>query len=350
MSGDFSDDEAFDHARRHRPRARPGAGHRRQHRLLPVDPAVVLPGGLPAARRAGLAVGRRRTGPWRPVAPGRHREAVRARPGQRAGAQRRRRGRLPRRTRCSASTTTWARRRSRTSWRCGSPTSCTSRSGTRNYVDHVQITMAEDIGIGGRAGYYDGIGAARDVIQNHLLQLLALTAMEEPVSLRRRRTCAPRRRRCCRRSGCRRTWRPATARGQYAAGLAGRAEGRRLPRGGRHLALDSATETFAAIELRRRHPPLGGRAVLPAHRQAARPAGHRDRRRLQARAAPAVRVDRHRGARPERAGDAGAARRGRHDPVRLQGARGDDGGARRDDGLRVRRTRSPSPRPRPTSG
>jgi glucose-6-phosphate 1-dehydrogenase len=49
-------------------------------------------------------------------------------------------------------------------------------------VDHVQITMAEDIGIGSRAGYYDGIGAARDVIQNHLLQLLALVAMEEPVS------------------------------------------------------------------------------------------------------------------------------------------------------------------------
>jgi glucose-6-phosphate 1-dehydrogenase len=51
-----------------------------------------------------------------------------------------------------------------------------------NYVDHVQITMAEDIGLGGRAGYYDGIGAARDVIQNHLLQLLAFTAMEEPVA------------------------------------------------------------------------------------------------------------------------------------------------------------------------
>ncbi|OAH12207.1 glucose-6-phosphate dehydrogenase [Streptomyces jeddahensis] len=50
----------------------------------------------------------------------------------------------------------------------------------RSFVDHVQITMAEDIGIGGRAGYYDGIGAARDVIQNHLLQLMALTAMEEP--------------------------------------------------------------------------------------------------------------------------------------------------------------------------
>ena len=51
-----------------------------------------------------------------------------------------------------------------------------------NYVDHVEITMAEDIGIGGRAGYFDGIGIARDVIQNHLLQLLALTAMEEPTS------------------------------------------------------------------------------------------------------------------------------------------------------------------------
>ena len=51
-----------------------------------------------------------------------------------------------------------------------------------NYVDNVQITMAEDIGIAGRAGYYDGIGAARDVIQNHLLQLLALTAMEKPLS------------------------------------------------------------------------------------------------------------------------------------------------------------------------
>ena len=51
-----------------------------------------------------------------------------------------------------------------------------------HYVDHVQITMAEDIGLAGRAGYYDGIGAARDVIQNHLLQLLALTTMEEPLS------------------------------------------------------------------------------------------------------------------------------------------------------------------------
>ncbi|MCW2678867.1 MAG: glucose-6-phosphate 1-dehydrogenase [Frankiales bacterium] len=49
------------------------------------------------------------------------------------------------------------------------------------HVDSVQITMAEDVGIGTRAGFYEGTGAARDVLQNHLLQLLALTAMEEPV-------------------------------------------------------------------------------------------------------------------------------------------------------------------------
>lgn len=51
-----------------------------------------------------------------------------------------------------------------------------------HYVESVQITMAEDVGIAGRAGFYDNAGAARDVLQNHLLQLLALTAMEEPVS------------------------------------------------------------------------------------------------------------------------------------------------------------------------
>ena len=50
------------------------------------------------------------------------------------------------------------------------------------YVDSVQITMAEDGGISTRAGFYDAAGAARDVLQNHLMQLLALAAMEEPTS------------------------------------------------------------------------------------------------------------------------------------------------------------------------
>ncbi len=50
----------------------------------------------------------------------------------------------------------------------------------RNYIDHVQITVAEEVGLGSRAGYYDMAGVLRDMFQNHLLQLLALTAMEPP--------------------------------------------------------------------------------------------------------------------------------------------------------------------------
>jgi len=52
----------------------------------------------------------------------------------------------------------------------------------RQHIDSVQITMAEDVGIGSRAAFYEQTGAARDVLQNHLMQLLALTAMEEPGS------------------------------------------------------------------------------------------------------------------------------------------------------------------------
>jgi len=52
----------------------------------------------------------------------------------------------------------------------------------RSYIDHVQITVAEDIGIAGRGRFYEGIGIVRDIIQNHMLQLMALVAMEPPVS------------------------------------------------------------------------------------------------------------------------------------------------------------------------
>src|SRR3954471_17115073 len=52
----------------------------------------------------------------------------------------------------------------------------------RNYIDHIQITAAEDLGIGSRAGYYDQAGALRDLVQNHMLQLLALVCMEPPTS------------------------------------------------------------------------------------------------------------------------------------------------------------------------
>ncbi len=116
-----------------------------------------------------------------------------------------------------------------------------------NFVDHVQITMAEDIGIAGRAGYYDGIGAARDVIQNHLLQLLALTAMEEPVSfsaqdLRGEKEKVLSAVRLPKDLG------RATARGRYAAGWQG---GERVPGylEEEGIAKTSRTETYAALKL-----------------------------------------------------------------------------------------------------
>jgi len=52
----------------------------------------------------------------------------------------------------------------------------------RQYVDHVQITVAETIGVEERAGYYEQAGAMRDIVQNHLLQLLALVSMEPPAA------------------------------------------------------------------------------------------------------------------------------------------------------------------------
>lgn len=115
------------------------------------------------------------------------------------------------------------------------------------YVDHVQITMAEDIGIGGRAGYYDGIGAARDVIQNHLLQLLALTAMEEPVSF------SPRDLRTEKIKVLSAVKLPRdimahSSRGQYAAGWQG---GVQVPGYLQEDGIDpeSMTETYAALKL-----------------------------------------------------------------------------------------------------
>ena len=54
-------------------------------------------------------------------------------------------------------------------------------------IDHVQITVAETLGVEGRAGYYDTAGALRDMVQNHMLQLLCLVAMEPPALAGRRR-------------------------------------------------------------------------------------------------------------------------------------------------------------------
>ena len=220
-----------------------------------------------------------------------------------------------------------------------------------NYVDHVQITMAEDIGIGGRAGYYDGIGAARDVIQNHLLQLLALVAMEEPISFDAANLRAEKLK-VLKTISLPRRLDLSTARGQYAEGWSG---GVKVPGFLQEEAIKprSTTETFAAVKL---HIDNRRWAGVPFYLRAGKrlgAAGHRGGDRLQARAAPAVHGAGHRGAHPQRAGHPGAARRGHHPAVRGEGARHRPGDPRRQHGLRLRRlvrrgqpggVRTPDPR------
>jgi glucose-6-phosphate 1-dehydrogenase len=115
----------------------------------------------------------------------------------------------------------------------------------RQFVDHVQITVAESIGIEGRAEYYEQAGAIRDIFQNHLLQLVAITAMEPPIDftadsvrnekvkvLRSMHTPGPR----------------SVVRGQYGAGFI---EGEEVPGYRDEPGVDpqSLTETFVAAKL-----------------------------------------------------------------------------------------------------
>ena len=110
------------------------------------------------------------------------------------------------------------------------------------HIDHVQITVAETVGLEGRVGFYDGAGALRDMVQNHMLQLLALVAMEPPSSydatairdekvkvLRSLRYVGP----------------DETVTGQYRAGAIA---GQPVPGYDEELGKDSQTETFVAIK------------------------------------------------------------------------------------------------------
>ena len=118
----------------------------------------------------------------------------------------------------------------------------------RNYVDHIEITAAETVGVEGRVGFYEETGALRDMVANHLLQLLALTAMEPPIafdadSVREQKVQVLR------------SIRPMTAdevakrtvRGQYGPGEIG---GKKVPgyRQEPNVNANSATETYAAVE------------------------------------------------------------------------------------------------------
>ncbi|MGH2970126.1 MAG: glucose-6-phosphate dehydrogenase [Solirubrobacteraceae bacterium] len=119
----------------------------------------------------------------------------------------------------------------------------------RNFIDHIQITAAEDIGIGTRAGYYDASGALRDLVQNHMLQLLTLVCMEPPASFEADKVrdekvkvlqaiTPPTPEEVAR----------MTVRGQYVAGVAGGAD---VPGylGEDGVPDDSRTETYAALRL-----------------------------------------------------------------------------------------------------
>ena len=119
----------------------------------------------------------------------------------------------------------------------------------RRYVDNVQITAAENIGVGTRGGYYEQAGALRDMIQNHMMQLLTLTAMEppadfEPNSVRDEKAKVLRSIRPCTAAEAART----AVRAQYASGFAG---GKQVPgyRQEKGVSPDSLTETFAALRL-----------------------------------------------------------------------------------------------------
>jgi glucose-6-phosphate 1-dehydrogenase len=118
----------------------------------------------------------------------------------------------------------------------------------RNYIDYVEITAAETVGVEGRAGFYEETGALRDMVANHLLQLLALTAMEPPIafdadSVREQKVQVLR------------SIRPMTVdevakrtvRGQYGPG---EVRGKSVPgyRQEPDVASNSATETYAAVE------------------------------------------------------------------------------------------------------
>ncbi|HUJ11943.1 MAG TPA: glucose-6-phosphate dehydrogenase [Verrucomicrobiae bacterium] len=119
----------------------------------------------------------------------------------------------------------------------------------QKYVDHVQITVAESLGVEGRGGYYDQAGALRDMVQNHMMQLLSLTAMEPPVTLESEaihdekakvlhaiRGILPEQ------------VREFTVRGQYGRGsIAGQSV--EAYRSEKNVSADSRTETFVALKL-----------------------------------------------------------------------------------------------------
>ena len=119
----------------------------------------------------------------------------------------------------------------------------------RRYIDHIQITMAEEVGVEHRGGYYDHAGALRDMVQNHLLQVLCLIAMEPPVSfqdeeIRNKKADVLHALRTIPEDAIHQY----AVRGQYAAGWI-KGEKKLAYREEPGVAPDSSTETYAALKL-----------------------------------------------------------------------------------------------------
>jgi glucose-6-phosphate 1-dehydrogenase len=119
----------------------------------------------------------------------------------------------------------------------------------RNYVDNIQITVAETVGVGSRAGYYDTAGVVRDMFQNHVLQLIGLTAMEVPVAFNAEAVRDEK----VKVLQALRPWRGKTAlentyRAQY---VAGSVDGKRVPayKDEKGVPADSLTETYLAVRM-----------------------------------------------------------------------------------------------------
>ncbi|QFT76903.1 glucose-6-phosphate dehydrogenase [Erythrobacter sp. THAF29] len=111
-----------------------------------------------------------------------------------------------------------------------------------NYIDHVQITVAETVGLEGRVAFYDDAGALRDMVQNHMLQLLALVAMEPPTSFD---ATAVRDEKVKVLRALRKVSADETVTGQYRKGAV---NGEAVPGYDEELGRESDTETFAAIK------------------------------------------------------------------------------------------------------
>ena len=208
----------------------------------------------------------------------------------------------------------------------------------RRYIDHVQITVAETVGVEERAGYYERSGALRDMVQNHLMQLVCLVAMEPPISyaadeVRDKKVEVLRAIRPIGRDQVARQ----VVRGQYGAGTI---DGKPVPAYRKEPGVDpkSATETFVAAKLFVDELALAGRALLPADRQTAVRPRFSDCHSVSPRAAPLIPSSRCKELAAQSPGNRYPAPRNHPTPVPGEGAGADHAPFAGPDGIQLPRS------------